>query len=89
MLHCEHRLGNPGGPGNPFARQLAALRQAAMAAITPDDVRAIIAKMAELALAMFKRPSWSWDTRSVGPRQRPIRIGWMCRSGIILRRRLP
>jgi hypothetical protein len=43
--------GNPGGPGNPFARQVAALRQAALAAITPDAVHAIIAKMAELALA--------------------------------------
>jgi hypothetical protein len=43
--------GNPGGPGNPFARQVAALRQVAVAAITPDDVRAILAKMAELALA--------------------------------------
>jgi hypothetical protein len=43
--------GNPGGPGNPFARQVAALREAALAAITPDDVRAILAKMAELALA--------------------------------------
>jgi hypothetical protein len=42
--------GNPGGPGNPFARQVAALRQAALAAITPADVRAIIAKMGELAL---------------------------------------
>jgi hypothetical protein len=42
--------GNPGGPGNPFARQVAALRQAALAAITPEDVRAILAKMAELAL---------------------------------------
>jgi hypothetical protein len=43
--------GNPGGTGNPFARQVAALRQAALAAITPDQVRAILAKMAELALA--------------------------------------
>jgi hypothetical protein len=43
--------GNPDGSGNPFARQVAALRQAALAAITPDDVRGIFAKMAELALA--------------------------------------
>jgi hypothetical protein len=43
--------GNPGGPGNPFARQVAALREAALAAITPEDVHAILAKMAELALA--------------------------------------
>jgi hypothetical protein len=43
--------GNAGGTGNPFARQVAALRQAALAAITPDAIRAILAKMAELALA--------------------------------------
>jgi hypothetical protein len=43
--------GNPGAPGNPFARQVAALRQEALAAVTPADVRAILAKMVELALA--------------------------------------
>jgi hypothetical protein len=41
---------NPGAPGNPFARRVAALRQAAVAAITPDAVQAILAKMTELAL---------------------------------------
>jgi hypothetical protein len=43
--------GNPGGPGNPFARQVAELRQAALAAVTPETVHAILAKMAERALA--------------------------------------
>jgi hypothetical protein len=43
--------GNLGGPGNPFARQVAALRQAAVDAVSADDVRAIIAKMTEKALA--------------------------------------
>jgi hypothetical protein len=41
--------GNPGGPGNPFARQVAALRREALAAVTPEDVRAIMAKLVELA----------------------------------------
>jgi hypothetical protein len=43
--------GNPGGPGNPFARQVAALRREALAAVTPEDVRAIMAKLVELARA--------------------------------------
>jgi hypothetical protein len=43
--------GNPGGPGNPFARQVAALRREALAAVTPDDVRAIVTKLVELARA--------------------------------------
>jgi hypothetical protein len=33
--------GNAGGPGNPFARQTARLRQALVDAVTPDDMRAI------------------------------------------------
>jgi hypothetical protein len=43
--------GNPGGPGNPFARQVAALRREALAAVTPEDVRAIVTKLVELARA--------------------------------------
>jgi hypothetical protein len=34
-----------GDPRNPFARQVAALRQAALDAVSPDDIRAILAKM--------------------------------------------
>lgn len=37
--------GNPGGPGNPHARQVAALRSALLNAVTPADMRAIIAKL--------------------------------------------
>src|ERR1700676_2485791 len=33
--------GNPGGHGNPFARQVAALRSALLAAVTPDDIAAV------------------------------------------------
>lgn len=33
--------GNLGGPGNPFARQMAALRQALLDAVTPEDIREI------------------------------------------------
>jgi len=31
--------GNPGGPGNPFARQVAALRQNMLDAVTGEDIR--------------------------------------------------
>jgi len=33
--------GNPGGPGNPFARQVAALRQALLNSVTADDIQAV------------------------------------------------
>ena len=34
--------GNEGGPGNPFARQVAELRKAALEAVSPDDIREIM-----------------------------------------------
>src|SRR5262245_6812004 len=42
---------NPGGPGNPFARQVAALRQAVLNAVTPADIQTVIRKLIELAAA--------------------------------------
>lgn len=33
--------GNPGGPGNPYARRTAALRSALLDAVTEADIRAI------------------------------------------------
>ena len=41
--------GNPGGPGNPFARQVAAFRQEFMAATTKEDIAAIARAMIEKA----------------------------------------
>jgi hypothetical protein len=41
--------GNPGGPGNPFARQVAALRQAVVGSVTAEDVQAVASKLLELA----------------------------------------
>src|SRR4051812_22089587 len=43
--------GNPGGPGNPFARQVAALRQAFLNEVTPEDLAAIARTLIELAKA--------------------------------------
>ena len=37
--------GNGGGPGNPFARQCAALRAAFMGAIKPEDMQAIVSAL--------------------------------------------
>jgi hypothetical protein len=43
--------GNHGGPGNPYARQVAQMRLRALDSVSGDDVEAILAKMVELARA--------------------------------------
>ena len=42
-------LNNMGGPGNPFARQVATLRKALINAITPENMQKIANKLIELA----------------------------------------
>lgn len=42
--------GNPGGPGNPHAGQVARLRSAMLEAVTLDDMRAVARKLVEMAL---------------------------------------
>lgn len=37
--------GNPGGPGNPYARHVAALRDAMIEAVSEADVREIVARL--------------------------------------------
>lgn len=41
--------GNPGGPGNPYAKRVAALRGAMLEAVTKKDMAAILGKLVELA----------------------------------------
>jgi hypothetical protein len=41
--------GNAGGPGNPFARKVAALRKAIVEAITQEDVKEIVAVLKQQA----------------------------------------
>jgi hypothetical protein len=41
--------GNPGGPGNPYARQVARMRVRALDSVSGDDVEAILSKMVQLA----------------------------------------
>ena len=40
-LRGQFARGNPGGPGNPYARRTAALRSALLDAVTEADIRAI------------------------------------------------
>jgi hypothetical protein len=40
---------NKGGPGNPFARRVAALRQTLLDTVTPEDLQAIVARLIEAA----------------------------------------
>ena len=41
--------GNPGGPGNPFARKVAALRSAIVEAISEEDIKEIVAVLKQKA----------------------------------------
>jgi hypothetical protein len=41
--------GNPGGPGNPFARQVAKLRQVLLESVTEEDLREIVQAMVKKA----------------------------------------
>lgn len=43
--------GNPGGPGNPYARRVAALRSALLDAVTADDVREMARALLDQAKA--------------------------------------
>ena len=41
--------GNPGGPGNPLAQSVGRLRAAMLTAVTVADMRAVVAKLVEMA----------------------------------------
>jgi hypothetical protein len=41
--------GNPGGPGNPHARRTAQIRSLLLESVTDDDLRAVVAKLIEMA----------------------------------------
>src|SRR5688572_8602794 len=48
-VNGRFRSGNPGGPGNPFARNVASLRMALLEAISHDDVKEVIEAIKEKA----------------------------------------
>ena len=41
--------GNPGGPGNPYTKRVAALREALLAEVSPEDLRAIVRVLVDQA----------------------------------------
>lgn len=41
--------GNAGGPGNPLGKQVAALRAAMLAAVTPEDMKVLVQKLVQQA----------------------------------------
>jgi hypothetical protein len=43
--------GNPGGPGNPCAAAVAGWRAVLVEAVTPDDIRAVLAELVKQAKA--------------------------------------
>jgi hypothetical protein len=52
-------VGNPGGPGNPFAQQMAALRAALVNGVTERDIRDILdIALAHLPRRLVRRCRW-------------------------------
>ena len=47
----QFATGNPGGPGNPHAAQVAALRSALLEAVTPTDIAEVVASLVTQAKA--------------------------------------
>lgn len=58
--------GNPGGPGNPFARRVARLRSLLLDAVSDDDLQAIAAKLVERAKAGDLAAAREVLTRTIG-----------------------
>jgi hypothetical protein len=48
--HGRFAKDNPGGPGNPFGRQVAAFRAALIAAVTAEDIQRVMAALLEQAV---------------------------------------
>ena len=71
--------GNPGGPGNPFARRIAELRRAAIATVTEDDIQAVITAL--IAKAKQGDVAAARRTASDSRRRRSIPIRSISRSG--------
>ena len=60
--------GNPGGPGNPYPRRVAALRRALLDCVTEDDIKAIAKAVIEEAKDRTSpRRRLSFNTRWASP----------------------
>ena len=60
-----------GGPGNPHAAQVARLRAEMLDAVTPDDMRAIVSRLVELAKGGDVRAIKEVLDRTLGRPQEP------------------
>ena len=60
-----------GGPGNPHAAQVARLRAEMLNAVTPDDMRAIVSRLVELAKGGDVRAIKEVLDRTLGRPQEP------------------
>ena len=60
-----------GGPGNPHAAQVARLRAEMLDAVTPDDMRAIVSRLVELARGSDVRAIKEVLDRTLGRPQEP------------------
>src|SRR5436309_2435241 len=69
--------GNKGGPGNPFSRLVAALRQALLEEVTREDLLAIARKLKQMALEGDKgaaRLLYSYTLGRPAPTVEPDRL---------------
>ncbi len=67
--HGRFACGNRGGPGNPFARQVASLRCALLAAVSEQDVEAVaqeLVRQAREGNLGAAKGAWSWGVPLVG-----------------------
>ena len=67
--------GNPGGPGNPFAKQVADTRAALYAAVTEEDIKAVVAKMVRQARAGDAAARKEMFDRLWGKAAQPVNLG--------------
>src|SRR4051794_4887920 len=70
--------GNPGGPGNPFARRVAELRQVLLDRVDEDRLEALVDKLLEVALAgdvAALKLVLAYTLGRPAPRGRPRRAG--------------
>lgn len=58
--------GNPGGPGNPFARRVAAYRRTMLDAVTDEDIREVVAVLIQQAKAGDVAAARELLTRIIG-----------------------
>jgi len=59
--------GNAGGPGNPHAKRVAALRSAFLRAATPEDMKAVVEAMVKEAKAGNVQATKLFLDRCLGP----------------------